>query len=107
MELDRYTFVLLRRPPEAPDFPQERLDEIQEGHLANLARLHERGLLLLAGPFGDQTDDSLRGLCVFTTGIDETRALLADDPAILAGRLVADVMSWFTPAGSLRASGSS
>jgi uncharacterized protein YciI len=107
LELERYTFVLLRRPPSAPDYPQERLEEIQEGHLANLARLHERGVLLLAGPFDDQADESLRGLCVFTTGIEETRALMADDPAVIAGRLVADVMSWYTPAGSLPASGSS
>jgi len=107
LELDRYTFVLLRRPANAPDYPQERLEEIQQGHLANLARLHERGVLLLAGPFGDQADESLRGLCVFTTGIEETRALMAEDPAVLAGRLEVDAMSWFTPAGSLPPSGSS
>ena len=70
MELERYTFVLLRRPPDAPDYPEERLDEIQEQHLAHLAELHERGVLLLAGPFGDQPDESLRGLCVLTTGVE-------------------------------------
>ena len=85
VELEQYTFVLLRRPPDAPDYPEERLDEIQEQHLAHLAELHERGVLLLAGPFGDQPDESLRGLCVMTTGVSETRALMANDPAVEAG----------------------
>jgi uncharacterized protein YciI len=107
MDLERYTFVLLRRPPDATDYPEERLNEIQEQHLAHLGELHRRGVLLLAGPFDDQPDESLRGLCVLTTGVDETRELMARDPAVLAGRLVVDVMSWWTARGSLPASGSS
>jgi len=107
VELKQYTFVLLRRPPDAPDYPEERLNEIQEQHLANLAELHERGVLLLAGPFGDQPDESLRGLCVMTTGVSETRELMANDPAVKAGRLVPEVMSWWTAPGSLPASASS
>jgi uncharacterized protein YciI len=107
IDLERYTFVLLRRPADAPDYPEERLDEIQKQHLAHLAELRECGVLLLAGPFGDQPDESLRGLCVLTTGVDETRELMARDPAVLAGRLAADVMSWWTARGSLPASGSS
>ena len=107
MELERYTFVLLRRPPDAPDYPDERLEEIQEQHLAHLAELHGRGVLLLAGPFSDQPDEALRGLCVLTAGVGETRELMANDPAVRAGRLVAEVMSWWTAPGSLPTSGSS
>jgi len=107
VELERYTFVLLRRPPDEPDFTDERLNEIQEQHLAHLAELHKRGVLLLAGPFGDRPDESLRGMCVLTTGLDETRQVMARDPAVVARRMVADVMSWWTPRGSLPASGSS
>jgi uncharacterized protein YciI len=107
VELERYTFVLLRRPPDAPDYPEERLNEIQEQHLAHLGELHARGVLLLSGPFGDQPDESLRGLCVLTTSVDETRELMANDPAVRAGRLVADVMTWWTLPGSLPASASS
>jgi uncharacterized protein YciI len=107
VELERYTFVLLRRPPDPTEYPAERLNEIQEQHLAHLGELRARGVLLLAGPFGDQPDESLRGLCVLTTGVDETRELMANDPAVRAGRLVAEVMSWWTAPGSLPASGSS
>jgi len=107
VELERFTFVLLRRPPDAPDYTEERLDEIQAQHLAHLDVLRERGVLLLAGPFGDQPDESLRGFCLLTSGLDETRELMAGDPAIVAGRMAADVMSWWTPRGSLPPSGSS
>jgi len=101
VELESFAFVLLRRPAGAPTYPEERLAEIQAGHLDHLARLRKRGLLLLAGPFSDQPDESLRGLCVFGCSIDETRDLMAADPAVQAGRLVADVMTWSTAAGSL------
>jgi uncharacterized protein len=104
MELERFTFVLLRRPADAPEYPEDRLEEIQEQHLAHLAELRERGVLLLAGPFDDQPDESLRGLCVMTTELLETRELMANDPAVVAGRLAADVMSWWTHRGSLRGS---
>ena len=106
MELERYAFVLLRRPSDPTDYPEERLNDIQERHLAHLGALHERGRLLLAGPFGDQADASLRGLCVFGTSVDEARELMENDPAVRAGRLAVDVMSWWTEPGSLPASGS-
>jgi uncharacterized protein YciI len=107
VELERYSFVLLRRPANAPDYPEERLDELQEQHLAHLASLHERGVLVLAGPFGDRTDESLRGLCVFRLSLEETREVMARDPSVRAGRMTPDVMSWWTARGSLPASGSS
>ena len=81
MDLERYTFVLLRRPADAPDYPDERLDELQEQHLAHLQSLRDRGVLLLAGPFRDQPDVSLRGLCLLAS-LEETRALMADDPSV-------------------------
>jgi uncharacterized protein len=107
MQLERYTFVLLRRPADAPDLPDKRLEEIQEQHLAHLGALKQRGVLLLAGPFDDQPDEALRGLCIFETDLDETRVIMAEDPAVLAGRLTVDVMTWWTMPGSLRASASS
>ena len=39
MEFDSFTLVLLRRPADAPDLPDEELDRIQAEHLASgLAR---------------------------------------------------------------------
>ena len=106
MDLESFTFVLLRRPTDAPDFPEERLDELQEHHLAHLQSLRDRGALLLAGPFRDQPDESLRGLCVLTTSLEETRALMADDPSVRARWLAPEIMSWLTYRGSLPTSDS-
>ncbi len=107
MDLERFTFVLRRRPADAPDYPDERRDELQEQHLAHLPSLRDRGVLLLAGPIRDQSDESLRGLCVLTTSLEETRAPPADDPSVRARRLAPEITSWLTHRGSLPGSESS
>jgi uncharacterized protein YciI len=56
VELDAFTFVLLRRGPRAADHTEEELEEIQAGHLAFLEQMREQGHLLLSGPFRDQED---------------------------------------------------
>ena len=100
-ELESYAFVLLRRPADAPRLSESELDALQEQHLAYLDRLAAAGKLLAAGPFSDQEDESLRGLCVFATTVDEARALVAEDPSVRAGRLEADAMTWSTPRGAV------
>jgi uncharacterized protein YciI len=102
VELEPYTFVLLRRGPRAFDFGEEELEELQAGHLAFLDRMREEGHLLLAGPFVDQDDETKRGLCIYRTGVEETRRLIADgDPSVRAGRMAVEVMTWMTRKGAL------
>ena len=101
MRLDAYTIVFLRRPPDSPQFTEEELDELQRGHLAFNDRMREAGHALITGPFDDQPDISWRGLSVFRTSIEETRELVADDPALQARRMSADIFTWLMPAGSL------
>lgn len=100
MEFESFTLVFLRRPPGAPDLPQEELERIQAEHLGHLERMGRKGLLI-AGPFSDQPDETFRGLCLYSTPLDETRELANQDPAVLAGRLAVDVMTWWVPAGRL------
>jgi uncharacterized protein YciI len=96
--MTRYVLGLYRRVPGRPTISDDRANEIQEGHLANLRRLTERGDLITAGPF--EEDSELRGVMIFTTGsVDEATRLLGDDPAIANGRLVLDLYTWFGPAG--------
>ncbi len=102
MEFERYSFVILRRGPRAAAFAGEELDRLQEAHLAHLVALREQGHLLAAGPFDDQPDESFRGIAIYGTGLEETRRLAEQDPAVQAGRLAVDVMSWYVPAGELR-----
>jgi uncharacterized protein YciI len=100
-EFDRYTLVLLRRPSDAPDLPGAELDRLQEAHLAHLDSLREQGLLV-SGPFLDQADESLRGMCLFRGPIGEVRELMAADPSVQAGRLRPDALTWLTRKGALR-----
>jgi uncharacterized protein len=101
VELENYTFVLLRRGPRAFEYTEAELEEIQRGHLAFLDEMREQGHLLLSGPFRDQEDETKRGFCVYRTGLAETRRLSEDDPAIRAGRMTVEVMTWLTPKGVL------
>jgi len=102
LELESYTFVLLRRPPDAPDLPDEELERLQQQHLAFLDSMRERGSMLFAGPFSEQPEESWRGLCLYVTPLEETRALAAEDPLVRAGRLATDVFTWWTQKGALK-----
>lgn len=74
--------------------------EIQKAHLANINRLAEMKKLVVAGPFGDDTN--LRGIFVFrVSSIDEAKALAETDPAVQAGRLAIDMHPWLVPEGVL------
>lgn len=101
MEVERYTFVLLRRPAGAPDLPEEDADALQAEHLAHLTAMRQRGALAVAGPFDGQPDDSWRGFCLYVTDLEETRALAESDPAVQAGVLAVDVFSWWTEKGAV------
>ena len=101
MELDGYSFVLLKRGPRALEFTDEQLDRLQEQHLAHLAAMSEQGHLVLAGPFSQQADETLRGFCLYRTSVEETRRLAESDPSVRAGRMAVDVMGWWTKRGSL------
>jgi uncharacterized protein len=100
--MDRFSLVLLRRPQDPPDLPDEEADALQERHLAHLRAMRARGAMATAGPFRDQADEALRGLCLYRTGLEETRALAEQDPAVRAGRLAVDVLTWLAPSGEVR-----
>jgi len=101
MELEQYSFVLLKRGPRALEFSDEELERLQQQHLGHLAAMKERGALLIAGPFSEQADETLRGFCLYRTGLDETRELAQSDPSVQAGRMAVDVMTWWTARGAL------
>jgi uncharacterized protein YciI len=101
MELDSYSFVLLKRGPRAAEFSDDELEVLQAQHLAHLDAMRERGHLVAAGPFSEQPDETLRGFCLYRTDLEETRRLAESDPSVRAGRMAVDVMSWWTKRGSL------
>ena len=98
---DVYTVVVLRRPADAPEMPDRELDALQARHLAYRAELARDGVLVANGPFDEQSDPSYRGMSVFACDPAEAARLSDDDPSVVAGRLVYDVMEWWVRAGAL------
>jgi uncharacterized protein YciI len=98
---DVYTVVVLRRPPNPPDLPEDELEALQARHLAYRAELARRGVLVTNGPFLGQSDESYRGMSVFACDLAEAARLSEDDPSVRAGRLTYDVMQWWVAAGTL------
>jgi uncharacterized protein len=102
VEFDRHTLVLLVRPADAPELTEDEALRLQDAHLANQARLGDEGYVIAAGPFRDQDDERLRGIAVLTCDTEKARELYASDPAVLAGRLGVEVLTWMVPAGNVR-----
>ena len=101
VEFDVYTVVVLRRPAEAPDLTDDELDALQARHLAYRAELRRQGLIVVNGPFDEQSDPSYRGMSIFACDPAQAARLSDGDPSVVAGRLAYDVMEWWTGAGSL------
>jgi hypothetical protein len=98
---DVYTVVVLRRPTDLPEMSDEDLDALQTRHLAYRSELRRRGMLVVNGPFGEQSDPSYRGMSIFACDTTEAARLSDDDPSVVAGRLTYDVMQWWVGADSL------
>ena len=102
MQFDRHTLVLLVRRPDAPELTDEEADELQDRHLAFRADLRDRGYLIGGGPLVDQDDERLRGISIMACDPETARRLSNEDPAVQAGRLAVEVMTWMVPAGNVR-----
>jgi uncharacterized protein YciI len=98
---DVLTVVVLRRPENPPEMPDEDLAALQARHLAYRHELSEQGVLIANGPFLQQSNPSYRGMSIFACDAVEAARLSDDDPSVIAGRLVYDVMDWWVGAGAL------
>ncbi|HLF70140.1 MAG TPA: hypothetical protein VI541_04215, partial [Actinomycetota bacterium] len=97
MKMRSRTLVLLRRSSNPPTLSEDELEALQRGHLAFLVSMREAGHMSEAGPFSEQEDQGLRGLCLYATPIEQTRELVRGDPMVKAGWLRAEVFTWWTP----------
>jgi uncharacterized protein YciI len=95
-----YYFTFLRRGPKWTAEKTPETEKLQAAHMANINALAKTGKLVIAGPFENAGDYA--GVFVFkVSSLDEARALAESDPAIKAGRLIADVHPWLVFQGSL------
>ncbi len=102
-EFDSFIVVLLVRPPNAPEMAKEKLDQLQEAHLANIQRLAQEGKILKAGPFEDYSGRNVRGMFICNTSSKEQASEWVEtDPSVKAGRLTAEYLKWYVEKGSLQ-----
>lgn len=89
----RYVLVILKTGPNrVPDGPER--DEMFRGHFANMNRLSDEGKLALAGPLDGV--DGWRGLFVMAVpDIEEAKQLVATDPVIIKGEMVAEYHKYY------------
>jgi len=88
-----YVLVILKTGPNQIPAGPDR-DEMFKGHFANMNRLSSAGKLALAGPFDGV--DGWRGLFIFAvTDIAEAQALVATDPVIIKGEMVAEYHAYY------------
>jgi uncharacterized protein YciI len=99
MDFDQFSIALLSLRDDAPALTEAEELALQDAHLDHLARLHEAGQLLAAGPL--RGDSPYCGLSILTVGVQEARALKEADPAVIAGRLAVMVLPWMVPAGAV------
>ena len=94
-----YVMALLKAGPNR-NRPREEAQKLQAAHRANINRLAKEGKLVLAGPFGDDTE--LRGIYIFDVKtVAEAEELTKTDPAIQAGQLVMELHPWYGSAALL------
>lgn len=88
-----YVLVVLKTgPTPVPQGPER--DAMFSGHFANMNRLADAGKLVVAGPLDGV--DGWRGLFIFATDdIEEAKKLVATDPVIQKGEMVAEYHQHF------------
>ena len=100
-DFDSYAVVVLRRPADLPDLPEDEEERLQQRHQEHIMSMMQSGAAYAGGPLLDPTDPTLVGLMIFRVPLDEARGLVSEDPKVRAGRLVAESFTWWFPAGRL------
>jgi len=91
--MKKYIMVLLKKGPNRNLSKQETLN-VQTMHMANIRKLAEQDIMVLAGPFGG--DGDLRGIFILDMdSIEEAEHLISFDPAIKEGTLVMELYEWY------------
>ena len=101
MEFASYSYVVLKKGPKWSAEDTEENRALQAAHLAHFGAMASAGHLLVAGPFSDQEDPSIRGICIYRVPLAEARTHAEADPRVQAGHLIVEVMTWWTEKGAV------
>jgi uncharacterized protein YciI len=101
MYFERFTIGLLILRADAPKLSEEEENALQDAHMAHLAKLHDEGLLLAAGPLLGSSDRDLRGLEIYRGSPDQVKAMADQDPGVRSGRYRHQFLPWMVPGGAV------
>ncbi len=82
-----YTVVILRRTPRRDE---PGADAIVWEHGRRNFELRKDGLMNIVCQV-ERDESDVAGICIFSTGVDETRRIMDGDPAVMAGIFVYDI----------------
>jgi uncharacterized protein YciI len=106
MDLQVYQLILLRAPAAAPDYDEAAASRIQREHLAFYDERRAAGQVLTNGPVREQPDQALRGLAIYALdSLARAAEVARTDPAVRAGVLEVEAMTWWCPPGTMIAPG--
>jgi len=89
-----YVLVLLKTGSNLTE-DQTLIDSCFAGHFANMERLVQEDILIVAGPLG-KNEKSYRGIFILNvSSIEEAAKLVQTDPAVNARLLDAELYEWY------------
>lgn len=96
--MQKYFLVLLKKGKNR-NHSKEEAAEIQKQHMAHIAWLDKTGKISIAGP--SENHETISGFLLFNTEtMKEADSLAHLDPAVKAGRLEVETLSWWAAKGS-------
>lgn len=101
-KIEKFWFVMLKTGPNQ-QFDSVAKNKLFVGHMANIKRLYNAGILKVAGPFGEN-DLSWRGIFILDCRTkNEAEHAVSTDPAIAAGLFAVEIVPWYgEPIGSFK-----
>lgn len=96
--MKKYVMAFLKKGPNR-SLDSITRSKLQRAHLDNIIKLAEDGVLVLAGPFLDDTE--IRGIYIFNVEtVEEARKLTETDPLIQSGGLIMELHPWYGSAAT-------
>jgi uncharacterized protein len=97
--MKRYFFVLYTRGDDTTRLDSAASAQLLKAHLDHQDQQAERGLIQMAGPFGD--NGAWRGLLLYDCETqEEVEGYLRQDPMVKRGRLKYEIHPWYGAVGT-------